>query len=455
MKTVRLGSGSAFWGDVLEPAVELVKKGNIQYIGFDHLAELTLSIFQRIKLKDPTKGYIPDIVPWTKAVLPTCMDKNIKIITNAGAANPEAGGDEVVKLAKELGYSGMKVGVVVGDDIFSRLDEIRGKGVKLVNMDTGEEDIDRVKDRIVAANAYIGCDAMLDCFNEGAQVIVTGRATDNALYVGPMMHEFGWGWNDIDLLGAAVTIGHIIECAGCVTGGMSNMWNIAPEGWNIGFPIAEVYEDGTAIITKSPGTGGIVNQWTVKEHLVYEVHDPSRYLMADGIGDFTGIKIEDLGDNRVKVTGMKGKPRPDTLKVCMGYQDGWIGEGEITVAWPYAYEKALKCEELLRERFKIVKLDAEDLRIDFIGINSVHGTLAKPPKDLNEVNEVRVRVAAKVKTKEEADKIRREITHLWTMGPVGTTGVTSPPAPRPVVSLWPTLVPRDLIPTRAIMKVVP
>ena len=453
MKKVRLGSGSAFWGDVLEPAVELVKKGDIKYIGFDHLAELTLAIFQRVKTKDPTKGYIPDIIPWTRAVLPTCVEKGITIITNAGAANPESGGDEVVKLAREMGHQGMKVAVVVGDDIFPRLDEIRAKGVKLVNLDTGEEDIDRVKDRIVAANAYIGCDSILEGLAEGARVIVTGRATDNALYVGPIMHEFGWTFKDIDLVGAAVTIGHIIECAGCVTGGMSNMWKISPENWRIGFPIAEVYEDGTAIITKSPDTGGVVNQWTVKEHLVYEVHDPSRYLMADGIGDFTSIKIEEIGENRVRVTGMKGKPRPDTLKICIGYQDGWIGEGEITLVWPDALEKARKAEEILRERFKIVNLDAEDLRIDFIGINSIHGPLSKMPV-VDEPNEVRIRVAAKVKTREEADKVRREITHLWTIGPVGVTGVTAPPPPRPVVSLWPTLVPRELIPTRCIVKTV-
>src|SRR3990172_265641 len=236
MKKVRLGSGSAFWGDVLEPAVELVQKGNIKYIGFDHLAELTLAIFQRIKAKDPTKGYIPDIIPWTRAVLPASMEKGITIITNAAAPNPEGGGDEVVKIGQEMGYKGMKVGVVLGDDIFPHLDEIRAKGVKLTNLDTGEEDIDRVKDRIVAANAYIGCDGILEALAEGARVIVTGRATDNALYVGPLMHEFGWTFNDVDLVGAAVTIGHIIECAGCVTGGMSNMWKISPEVWRIGFP---------------------------------------------------------------------------------------------------------------------------------------------------------------------------------------------------------------------------
>lgn len=455
MKKIRLGSGSAFWGDTLEPAIELVEKGDIDYIGFDHLAELTLAILQRIKAKDPTKGYIPDIVPFMKAILPTCARKGIKIITNAGGANPEAAGEVVIAMAREMGLRGLKVGVVVGDDIAHRLDEIRAQGVRLKNLDTGEEDIDRISDRIVAANAYIGSESIIEALRQGADVVVTGRNTDNSLYVAPMVYEFGWKWpgDDWERVGAAVIIGHIIECAGCCTGGMSNLWDVSPEPWNIGFPIAEVYENGEAIITKAPGTGGLVNQWTIKEHLVYEVHDPKNYLMADGIGDLTNIGLEEIGKDRVKVTGMTGKPWPDTLKVCIGYDDGWIGEGEITFPWPDALGKARKAEDILRERFKMVNLDTQEMRIDFIGINSIHGPLAPEPK-CDEPNEVRIRVAARTKTRNEAEKVRREVTHLWCMGPVGTTAVISPPPPRPVISLWPTLVPRQMIPTTAIVKEV-
>ncbi len=453
MKKVRIGSGSAYWGDLLDPAVELVKKGNIKYIGFDHLAELTMAILQRIKTKDPTKGYIPDIIPWMKAILPDCAEKGIIPVSNAGGANPEAAGDEVVKLAKEMGLTGVKVGVVVGDDVFGKLDEMRAKGIKFKNLDTGEEDIDRIKDRIVAANAYVGADSIVDALKEGANVIVTGRASDNALYVGPLMHEFGWEFKEkyYDLIGAAITVGHIIECAECCTGGMSNMWKIAPRLWDIGFPIAEVSENGEAVISKIPGSGGVINEWTIKEHLIYEIHDPSNYLMPDGIADFTALKLEETGKDQVKVTNMRGKQRPSDLKLCIGYRDGYIGEGQVFFPWPDAFEKAKKAEETVRERLKKVKLDADEIRIDFIGVNTLHGEVA--PEPTCELNEVGLRVVAKTKTKAEADKVRREVTHLWTLGAVGSSfGVPLPI--RPVVSLWPTLIPREEIPTRAIIKEV-
>lgn len=453
MKKVRIGSGSAYWGDMLDPAVELVKKGDIGYIGFDHLAELTMALLQRAKTKDPTTGYIPDIIPWMKAILPTCAEKGITVISNGGGANPEAGGDEVVKLAKELNLTGLKVGVVVGDDIFGKLDEMRAKGIKFKNMDTGEEDINRIRDKIVAANAYIGADSIIEALQKGAKVIVAGRVSDNALYVGPLMYEFGWSFNnpDWDLIGAAITVGHIIECAECCTGGMSNMWKVAPRLWDIGFPIAEVYENGDAIITKTPDSGGLVNQWTIKEHLIYEVHDPSNYLMPDGIADFTALKLEEIGKDQVRVTNMKGKQRPSELKVCIGYRDGFIGEGQVFFPWPDAYEKAKKGAETVRERLKKVNLDAEELRIDYIGVNTLHGEVA--PEPTSELNEVGLRVVAKTKTKEEAEKVRREVTHLWTIGSVGSSfGVPLPI--RPVVSLWPTLVPREEVPTRAIIKEV-
>lgn len=453
MKRIRIGSGSAYWGDMLEPAVELVEKGDLDYIGFDHLAELTLAILQRWKARDPNSGYIPDIVPWMKAILPRSHPRGVKVITNAGGANPEAAADQVIQIAKSLGYEGMKVGIVTGDDIFPYLDELRAQGIKFPNLDTGEEDIDRIRDRIVAANAYIGADHIIEALREGCEVVVTGRVSDNALYVGPIMYEFGWEYRDPywDLIGAAVTIGHIIECAECVCGGMSNMWREARAMWEVGFPIAEVYENGECIITKVPGSGGIINEWTVKEHLVYEVHDPANYLMPDGIADFTSLRIEEVGQDRVKVTNMKGKPRPDTLKVCIGYQDGWIGEGLVLLPWPDALEKARRCEEIVRERLKIVGVHPEELLFEYIGVNALHGSVAPMPK--YELNEVGLRIAAKTRTREEAEAVRREATHLWTIGGLGCAfGV--PLNPRPVVALWPTLVPRDAVKTQLMVKEV-
>ena len=288
-----------------------------------------------------------------KTLLPVTMPKGIKMITDAGGANPIQAAREVVKIAKGLKYKGMKIGVVYGDDILSDLDSIRQNGWIFKNLDTGEEDINRIRKDIIAANAYIGADLITKELRNGADVVITGRASDNALYVGPLMHEFGWDFSDkyIDRVGAAVTVGHIIECSACVTGGMSNMWKVSKRPWEIGFPIAEVFENGDAVITKTPNSGGIVNEWTVKEHLIYEVMDPSNYMMPDGIADFTSLKLKEEGPDRVKVTGMRGKGRPETLKVCIGYRDGFIGEGLAFFPWPDALEKAKWADKWVRERF--------------------------------------------------------------------------------------------------------
>ncbi len=453
MKKVRLGSGSAFWGDMLEPAVELVEKGDISYIGFDHLAELTLAIFQRIKAKDPQKGYIPGIIPWMKAILPPAWRNGCKVITNAGGANPEAGADEVLKIARDLGMKGMKIGVVVGDDAFPRLEELLDKGLEFPNLDSKAKDFSSIKDRIVAANAYIGSDSIIEALKGGAQVIVTGRVSDNALFVAPVMYEFNWnfGIDYIDEIASAITMGHLIECAECCTGGMSNIWQAVPEPWKIGFPIAEFYENGETVITKIDGTGGLVNEWTIKEHLVYEVLDPNNYIMPDGIADFTSVKIEEVGQNRVKLSRAKGKDRPKDLKLCIGYRDGFIGEAQIFFPWPDALEKAKRAAKIVEERLKIVNLKAEEVRYDFLGVNTILGKTV--PINNLDYNEVGLRVAAKTQSAEEADKIRREITHLWTISSVGAhMGV--PMQPRPVLSLWPTLIPREEVPTRIIMKEV-
>ena len=454
MKSIRVGCGSASWGDMLDPAVELAERGNVQYIGFDHLAELTMSILQRMKQKDPRRGYIPDLVPWMKRLLPIARAKGIRMLTNAGGANVEAAGAAVGDAARELGLHGLKLGLVYGDDVLARIPEFRAQGLKFPNLDTGEEDIDRIADRIVSANAYIGSEGQIQMLSEGADVVITGRATDSSVHIAPMVHEFGWSTEDWDLMGAAIAVGHIIECSSGCAGGMSNFWKDIKEPWRVAFPIAEVYENGDAVITKPEGSGRMVTEWTVKEHLVYEVHDPKTYIMADGISDLSECRISTVGTDRVKVTGFKGRRRPDTLKLCLGYEDGWIGESEISVCWPDAYEKAQFCERFLRGRFEALKLPITEMRIDFIGLNSIHGPLAAPPANSEDLNEVRVRVAVKTTSKENANLVRREVTHLWTHGPVGTTAVISPPPPRQVISLWPTLLPRELAPQRCELKEV-
>lgn len=454
MKKVRIGCGSASWGDMLDPAVELADNGDVQYIGFDHLAELTMSILNKIKAKRPEYGYIPDLVPWMERLLPITQAKGIRMCTNAGGANVQAAGEAVAKVAEEQGHHGMKIATVFGDDVLDRLDEFRDQGLEFPNMETGEENLDRIRDDIVQANVYIGSEGQVEALADGADVVITGRATDSSAHIAPMVNEFGWSLDDPEKMGAAIAIGHIIECSSGCAGGMSNFWKEIEEPWRVAFPVAEVYENGDAIITKPEGSGRMVTEWTVKEHLVYEIHDPAHYIMADGISDLTGIELETVGENRVKCTGFTGKPKPDQLKLTIGYRDGWIGQSEITACWPDAYEKAQFCESFLRGRFEERGIPIREIRFDYIGLNSIHGPLSEMPENIEDMNEIRVRVAVRTDSREHANQVRREVTHLWTHGPLGMTGVIMPPPPREVITLWPTLIPRELVPQRVEMTEV-
>ncbi len=440
--TIRLGSGSAYWGDLLEPAVQLAERGNLDYLCFDHLAELTLAILQRQRNSDPNRGYIRDIVPWMRAILPTARTQGTRLITNAGGANPPAAAEQVLRIATEFGLNDTRVAVVTGDDVLETMRELWSGGTKFPNLDTGETDITRIESRIVAANAYIGAEGIVAGLVNDAHVVVAGRVSDNALYVGPMMHEFGWTYDQPELCGAAVTIGHLLECAALLTGSLSNFWNDAPDIWNIGFPMADVDASGNAEFHKLDGTGGLLNERTVKEQLLYEVIDPASYVMPDGIADFTKPSIRDLGDDRVRVTGMTGRTRPDQLKVCVGYEDGWIGEGMAMFSWPDAHLKARRGEEIVRQRLKTVDVHPRDVNFEYVGIDTLHGPSAPDPAC--EPNEVGLRVAAHCDSAEEADAVRREVLHLWTLGGVGSA-IAPPGRPRRVISLWPTLIDRDAV----------
>lgn len=453
MSSVRVASGGAMWGDALEPALELAKRADIQYLGFDFLAELTMSLLHRQKQRDPSKGYAADVVPWLRELLPITRDRGIRIVTNAGGANVSAAGADIMAMAAGLGLKGTRVGVVEDGDLLGRLDDIENAGWVFENLDTGEQSLDRIRGRIVAADVYTGADGIIEALGQDADVVLTGRVSDNALYVGPIMHELGWKFDEPywDRIGAAITAGHIIECACCCTGGMSCQWKGVPEPWNLGYPIAEVDDQGNILVTKLDGTGGLVNEWTIKEHLVYEVMDPKRYLMPDGVADFTAVSIEDQGSDRVRVTGARGEPRPDTLKAMIGYEDGWIGEGLVLFPWPDALERAQYAERIIRGRFEATGVRIDELDISYVGANTLGGTTSPWPS--GQMNEVGLRVAARTRSREDADAVRRECTHLWTMGPVGTAfGV--PFKPRRVISLWPTLVPRDLVKTTTRVEVV-
>lgn len=445
-RSVRIGSGSAYWGDMVEPAVELAERGGVQYIGFDLLAELTMSVFQRAKMRDPSKGYIPDVLYILRQVLPPAARNGVRLILNGGAANPEAGGRAVKGLCQELGLGHLRIATVTGDDILDRLDDLDAEA-RLRNLDTGEVGLSRIRSDVVAAHAYIGSEGIVEALQMDADIVITGRVADSALYVAPMMHEFGWTFDapDWQRLGAAITLAHIVECAECCTGGMSNLWQCVPDPWRIGYPIVEVTNgpDGVSgTISKVDGSGGLINEWTIKEHLLYEVHDPSNYLMPDGIADFTTLTLSEPAPNTVRVDNMSGKPRPETLKAQIGFRDGWLAEGQVVLSWPDALGKAEMAKQFLTSRFNDLGLELDDLQMSYLGRNSLHGeTVAGGDPDPAEIC---LRVAARAQSREHADAVRREVTHLWTVGGVGTA-FGAPLPLRQVIGLWPTLVPREVV----------
>jgi hypothetical protein len=446
--TVRLGAGSGFWGDAMDPAMELLEKGQLDYLCFDFLAELTMALLQRQKLKNPQAGYIPDAVQYMKAMMPLARAKGTKLVSNGGGVNVRAAAEQIAKDAKELGLAGTRVACVEGDDLLGKIDRMLADGVPFTHMETGASNFADIRSRVVSANAYTDASGILDGLGRGANVVITGRVSDNAVYVGPLMHEFGWKHDaaHVDQIAAAITLGHIVECASACSGGMSSRFAEMQSMGRVGFPIVEFDADGSAVITKVPGTGGRVDAFTVKEHIVYEIADPANYLMPDGVADFTSFKLEETGPDRVRISGVRGKPAPEMLKLVIGYQDGWIGESIAFFPWPNAYDRALKAKQTMLERFDRMGLKADSIHFDFIGLNLLHGpgAPAVDPAKANQMAEVGLRCAVKTKTADEADKVRRAGANLWIMGPGGTSFGT-PIKPRPVVALWPTLVPRKYV----------
>lgn len=428
---------------MVDPAVELAEKGRIGYLGFDLLAELTMSILQRRKIRNPEAGHIPDLGPMMRQVLPAAVRNGVKVITNGGGANPPAAARAVAEVALELGYPDLRIGVIEGDDLTDRVEGIRRDGWRFANLETGEEDIDAIAGRVVAAHAYTGSDGVIAALDQGADVVLGGRLADSALYCGPLMHHFGWTFaDDWERIGAALTVGHVLECGGLCSGGMSSQWRLVKEAWKLGFPLAEVAADGTATIEKVEGSGGVINQWTVKEHLLYEVHDPHDYLLPDGVVDLGGVRVTEVGPDRVRLTGMTGRPRPDTLKVQIGYQDGFIAESRALMSWPDALEKADWCEEIMRRRLEYIGITPLEQRYDRVGVNALAGSAAPVPD--HEPNEIDFRMVVKTRTRADAEAARRAMLLPATVGPVGTA-FGAPLPVREVIALWPTLVPRGLI----------
>jgi hypothetical protein len=432
----------------MDPALELLDKGGLDYLGFDFLAELTMALLQRQKLKNPQLGYVPDAVEYMKAMMPLARERGTRLISNGGGVNPRAGARRIVEDARALGLTGTRVALVEGDDLLPKLDAIIAEGVPLANMDTGDTDLAAVRSRVVVANAYTDCTGIIEGLRGDADVVLAGRVSDNGVYVGPIMHEFGWKHDaaHADRIAAAIALGHLVECASACSGGMSSRFAEMPNMGRPGFPAIDFFDDATAEITKVAGSGGKIDEFTVKEHLVYEIGDPSRYLMPDGISDFTSLTVEQVGPDRVRISGVRGQPAPQQLKMVIGYSDGWIGESLAFFPWPDAYGRAVKARETMLQRFERLGLKADQVHFDFVGLNTLHGPAAPmpDPKALSELNEVGLRCAVRTRTAEEAEKVRRAGAHLWIMGPGGTSFGT-PIKPRPVISLWPTLVPREFV----------
>jgi hypothetical protein len=433
---VRIGSGAGYSGDRIEPALELAEKGDIQYLVFECLGERTVALAQQARMTNPQSGYDPLLEERMRAVLPVCAAKGIKIVTNMGAANPEAAARRTAEIAKSLGLRGLKVAAVIGDDV---LDACKAHDLPTMEF---EGSIGEFGNRLLSANAYLGAAPMAEALKGGADVVITGRASDPALFLAPMIDAFGWAMDDWNLLGKGTVAGHLLECAGQITGGY-----FADPGYKdvdglarLGFPIGEVGEDGSLVITKVEGSGGAVTARTCKEQLLYEVHDPKRYLQPDVVADFSEVTVEEIGPDRVRVQGGRGTRRPDTLKVSVGYIDSYIGEGQISYAGPGAAERGRLALDVVRERLQLTGVRASELRFDLIGVDSLHGSaLAARNSD---PYEVRVRVAGRTDNLREAVRIGNEVETLYTNGPAGGGGATK--SARDVVAVASVLLPREL-----------
>lgn len=440
---IRIASGQGFFGDLQTAPYDQVTKGHIDYLVMDYLAEVTMSILQKQNRRDPKLGYAKDLIPLIADILPDCVDKNIKIITNGGGVNPKACSEAILDSARKMGIKELKIGVVTGDGILGRIDEFRSKGIEFRNMETGEN-IETVADRLSSANVYFGAFPIVEALQRGADIVITGRTTDTGLTLAPMIYEYGWKENDWDKLAAGTIAGHIMECGGQATGGnFSADWKSVPELENIGFPITEAYSDGCIVITKHEGTGGLVSQQTVKEQLLYEIGDPSTYITPEAIADFTTIQLSDDGPNRVKMTGVKGRPCTDTYKVSISYSDGYTAVSTLTYTWPDALEKAQAADIILRKRLEKLGLTFEEIRSEFGGVNACHGHLVTIP---TEVNEVILRFSVRSKAHKSVERFGKEIAPLILTGPPSVTGFAGGrPKPSEVIAFWPALIPKNAV----------
>lgn len=434
---VRVANGQGFWGDSIDAPVRLIEEGPLDYLTLDYLAEVTMSILQKLKRRDPSKGYATDFIDLVRRTLPTLRERGIKIVANAGGVNPSACREALFEVAREQGAHDLRIGTVSGDDILGRLDELIAGGAPLLNLDNGRP-LSDVRDRVQSANVYIGSFPVAEALRKGAQIVVTGRSTDPGLVLSPLIAEFGWEADDWNRLAAGTVAGHIIECgAQCTGGNFSRWWEV--EGWDrIGYPVVECRADGTFTVTKHDGTGGMVNVDTVSEQLVYEMGDPTRYLTPDCVVDFTSIKLNAEGRDRVGVSEIRGMPATDSYKVSISYLEGYKATGQLTVSGPDAVAKARICADAIWGRLDRAGFSFDDTITEYVGLDACHGDVPEPPKGLNEVV---LRVGVKDADQAKVERFGRELAPLVTSGPPGVTGFAGGrPKATEVLGFWPALI---------------
>ncbi len=438
---IRIANGQGFWGDWLEAPVRLVEDGPIDYLTLDYLAEVTMSILQKQRQENPELGYARDFPPLIGRIAKRLQERRIKVIANAGGVNPVACARAVLKAAP-----GLRVAVVLGDDVLDRIDEFLGKGHEMRNIDTGEP-LSTISEHILSANAYIGAFPLAEALATGADVVISGRCADAALVLAPMIHRFGWQPDEWDKLASGIVAGHIIECGAQCSGGNCQVgWQNIPDLANIGYPIVEAEPDGSFAVTKHPGTGGRIDSHGIKEQLLYEIGDPLQYMTPDCIADFTTIRLEDTGPDRVRGTGVRGAPRPPMLKASISYHAGWKASGTLVYSWPQAIEKARAADRIVRQRLDQLGLHFDEVYSELFGVNACHGPAAQPVSD---PPEVQLRMSVRGCDKRAVDRFTREMIPLVLTGPPGGTGYgEGRPSVRQIVAYWPALIPREEIRTR-------
>lgn len=450
MKKVRIASGAGYAGDRIEPAIDVMKNGNIDYIAFECLAERTIAIAQSEKLKNPDRGYNNLLEERFNEILPICSEKKIKVITNMGAANPVAAIKKIKEIANLKNIKNLKLAAVIGDDISVNLNKYGENNILELNKKLSE-----ISDTLVSANAYLGVEGIIEALENNADIVITGRCADPALFLAPLIYEFKWNRDDADLMAKGIMIGHLLECGAQVSGGYYSVpgKDDIKDLWNVGFPIAEVSENGDVVITKTKTTTGKVTPDTCKEQLIYEIHNPKEYITPDGIADFTTISLKEIDKNKVFLTGATGKKKPDTLKVSIGYKDCFIGEAAISYGGSLAFEKAKEAKEVLEKRLELRKISYDEIRFDYIGLNSLYeDKISNLIRKENSFSEIRLRIAVRTKNRETAKKVVDEVETLYTNGPSGGGGVTK--AIEEVVSICSIFIPRKDIQIKVIYEEV-